>query len=121
MRRMMICRAEEAHQQKQIGMKALSPKLLDLLWHDPEPRELRLREIISERLAANPPPAVEGCVVASYFFAFRTLKLSEAVGEIAYHATSGVKHPPVGSLLEACTAKPAGFDAFDKTNRIGLV
>lgn len=86
-------------------MKTLSPKLLDLLWHDPEPRELRLREIISERLAAKPPPAVDDAIVASYFFAFRTLRLGEAVGEIAYHATSGVKHPPPGSLLEACTGK----------------
>src|SRR5207253_3282833 len=66
-------------------------------------------------------PAVDDCIVSTYFFAFRSLKLTEAVAEIAYHATSGVKHPPRGSLLEACTAKPAGFDAFDKTNRIGLL
>jgi hypothetical protein len=102
-------------------MKALSKKLLDVLWHDSEPRELRLRQIISERLAAKPSPVVDDAIVATYFFAFRTLRLGEAVGEIAYHATSGVKHPPPGSLLEACTAKPAGFDAFDKTNRIGLL
>src|SRR2546427_138810 len=102
-------------------MRALSSKLIELLWHDAEPRELRLRQIVSERLAAKPPPAVDGCIVASYFFAFRSLKLKEAVAEIAYHATSGVKHPPAGSLLDACTAKPAGIDAFDATNRIGLV
>src|SRR5436190_7438038 len=102
-------------------MRALSSKLIELLWHDAEPRELRLRQIVSERLAAKPPPAVDGCIVASYFFAFRSLKLKEAVAEIAYHATSGVKHPPAGSLLDACTAKPAGIDAFDTTNRIGLV
>src|SRR6266566_7154952 len=102
-------------------MRALSSKLTKLLWHDAEPRELRLRQIVSERLAAKPPPAVDGCIVASYFFAFRSLKLKEAVAEIAYHATSGVKHPPAGSLLDSCTAKPAGIDAFDTTNRIGLV
>src|ERR1051325_2923893 len=111
---MMICRPNKTGNIPE--MKTLNSKLLDLLWHDAEPRELRLREIITERLASKPPPAVEGCVVASYFFAFRSLKLNEAVKEIAYHATSGVKHPPAKSLLEACTAKPAGFDAFDKTN-----
>src|SRR6266568_1787943 len=102
-------------------MKAPGSKLLELLWHDAEPRELRLRDIITERLAASPPPAVEDSIVASYFFAFRSLKLNEAVAEIAYHATSGMKHPPPGSLVEACTAKPVGFDAFDHTQRIGLV
>src|SRR5438552_6614275 len=101
-------------------MRALSSKLIDLLWHDAEPRELRLRQIASDRLAAKPPPAVDDCIVASYFFAFRSLKLKEAVAEIAYHATSGVKHPPAGSLLDECTAKAAGIDAFDKTNRLGL-
>jgi len=102
-------------------MKALGSKLLQLLWHDAEPRELRLREIVTERLAASPPPAVEDSIVASYFFAFRSLKLKEAVAEIAYHATSGMKHPPPGSLVEACTAKPVGIDVFDRTQRIGLV
>src|SRR5882724_6466398 len=102
-------------------MKTLGSKLFQLLWHDAEPRELRLREIVTERLAASPPPAVEDSIVASYFFAFRSLKLKEAVAEIAYHATSGMKHPPPGSLVEACTAKPAGIDTFDHTQRIGLV
>src|SRR6266568_2433070 len=102
-------------------MKAPGSKLLELLWHDAEPRELRLRDIITERLAASPPPAVEDSIVASYFFAFRSLKLKEAVAEIAYHATSGMKHPPPGSLVEACTAKPVGIDALDHTQRIGLV
>src|SRR5262245_55187667 len=102
-------------------MKALHSKMLGLLWQDTEPRELALRKIVSERLAAKPPPAIEDAVVASYFFAFRSLKLKEAVTEIAYHATSGVKHPPKGSLLEACTARAAGTDPFDQTNRMGLV
>ena len=102
-------------------MKPLSSKLLRLLWHDAEPRELRLREIIAERMAANPPPLLNDSIVASYFFAFRSLKLKEAISEIAYHATSGIKHPPPGSLLEACTARPAGIDALDHTQRTGLV
>src|SRR5436190_13015763 len=32
-----------------------------------------------------------------------------------------MKHPPPGSLIEACTAKPVGIDAFDHTQRIGLL
>src|SRR5437762_14284521 len=64
---------------------------------------------------------MEGYIVATYFFAFRTQKLVEAVEEISYHATIGVKHPPKGSLLEQCAAKAAGVDEFDATGRIGLL
>ena len=35
-------------------------------------------------------------MVATYFFAFRSLKLAQAVAEISYHATSGIKDPPPG-------------------------
>ena len=48
-------------------------------------------------------------------------KLQEAVAEISYHATSGTKHPPPGSLLEECTGQAAGIDAFDASGRIGLL
>src|SRR5467141_1348891 len=64
---------------------------------------------------------LEDSIVATYFFAFRSFMLSQAAHEIAYHATSGVKNPARGSLLEACTAKAAGIDAFDKTTRLGLL
>jgi len=96
-------------------------RILALLWQDAEPRELELRRIITERLAIGPPPMLEDSIVATYFFAFRSFMLSQAAHEIAYHATSGVKNPARGSLLEACTAKAAGIDAFDKTNRLGLL
>ena len=98
-----------------------SAKTQDLLWYDFARREERLRQLIGERLAARPAPVVDDCVVATYFFAFRTQKLQQAVEEISYHATIGVKHPPAGSLLEACAAKPAGTEPFDRTNRVGLV
>ena len=49
------------------------------------------------------------------------MTLDHAVEEIAYHATSGIKHPPANSLLEACTARSAGVDAFDTSRRIGLL
>jgi ribulose 1,5-bisphosphate carboxylase large subunit-like protein len=75
---------------------------------------------VSERLAASPPPRIENYVVATYFFALRTTHLTDAAEEISYLATSGVHNPPPGSLLDQCSAKPAGVDAFDATGRLGL-
>lgn len=102
-------------------MEAIDPSTLELLWHDADARETRLRQIVTQRLQENPPPQRNDQVVATYFFALRSMTLKEAVGEIAYHATSGVKHPPPGSLLEQCTAEAAGVDAFDSAGRIGLL
>ncbi len=102
-------------------MRSKPAKKSDLLWHDATKREQKLRTLITERLSVRPAPAADDCVIATYFFAFRSQKLQEAVEEISYHATIGVKHPPRGSLLEACAAKPAGIDPFDRTNRVGLV
>ncbi|MCR4412198.1 MAG: RuBisCO large subunit C-terminal-like domain-containing protein [Thermoguttaceae bacterium] len=99
----------------------LDATTLDLLWHDADARETRLREIVEERLALRPPPVMDDQIVATYFFALRTITLDKAASEIAYHATSGVKHPPAGSLLEQCTAKAAGVDPFDASGRIGLL
>ena len=100
-------------------MKAIDSATLELLWHDFDAREERLRAIAADRLAASPPPMIDGQIVATYFFAFRTRTLADSVEEIAYHATSGTHHPPPGSLLDQCTAKPAGVDAWDSTGRIG--
>ncbi len=94
---------------------------LEMFWPDGDAREMRLREVIAERLALQPPPVREDAVVATYFMAMRTLKLEKAVAEIAYHATSGIKNPPPGSLLAQCTAQPAGVDLFDSTGRLGLL
>jgi ribulose-bisphosphate carboxylase large chain len=102
-------------------MTALSPKTLDALWFDADAREDALRAVVAERLAAAPPPALDDAIVATYFFAFRTQKLADAVAEISYHATSGVKNPPPGSLLDRCSARPAGVDPFDSTGRLGLL
>ena len=102
-------------------MNPLSSETLQLLWHDSEPREVRLRKIVTERLAANPPPVMDEHIVATYFFAFRTQTLDHAVQEISYHATIGVKDPPPGSLLAQCAAIPAGVDAFDGSGRLGLL
>jgi ribulose-bisphosphate carboxylase large chain len=94
---------------------------LDMLWHDGDAREMRLRDLVAERLAERPAPQLGDAVVATYFFALRTLTLEQAAEEIAYHATSGIRHPPPGSLLEECTATAAGVDAFDTTGRLGLL
>ena len=93
----------------------------EMLWHDADARDVYLRELIDDRLASNPAPAIDDAIVATYFFAFRTQRLEQAGEEIAYHATSGVRNPPPGSLLEACTAKSVGVDPFDATGRVGLV
>jgi ribulose-bisphosphate carboxylase large chain len=102
-------------------MKPLEPATLQWLWHDADAREARLREVVRDRLAERPPPILDDHVVASYFFAFRSTSLPDAVAEISYHATSGIRQPPPGSLLEQCTGKAAGIDAFDVTGRLGLL
>jgi ribulose 1,5-bisphosphate carboxylase large subunit-like protein len=101
--------------------ESVAATLLDQLWVDLDAREECLREIVTDRLAENPPPQLNDAVVASYFFAFRTQSLSAAVAEISYHATSGIKDPPPGSLLEECSATAAGVDPFDASERIGLL
>ena len=102
-------------------MAQLDSKTLDWMWFDPDARDVRLREIITERLAERPPPVIDDQIVATYFLAQRTMSLEAAAKEISYHATSGTRHPPAGSLLEACTARAVGVDAWDATRRIGLV
>jgi len=102
-------------------MKPVDSPTLDILWHDSDAREVLLREIISERLAESPPPVLDDYIVATYFLALRTLKLDQAVAEISYHATSGVRHPPADSLLEQCSGRSVGLDALDTSGRIGLL
>jgi ribulose 1,5-bisphosphate carboxylase large subunit-like protein len=102
-------------------MKPVPAAVLDKLGFDLDDREERLREIVRDRLAEKPPPRIDDQIVATYFFAFRSQTLDHAVAEIAYHATSGEKHPVPGSLIDQCTAKPAGYDAWDATGRLGLL
>jgi ribulose-bisphosphate carboxylase large chain len=102
-------------------VKPIDSATLDRLWFDFDAREENMRAIATDRLAEKPPPMLDDQIVASYFFAFRTHKLADMVEEIAYHATSGTHHPPPGSLLDQCTAKPAGVDAWDASGRVGLL
>jgi ribulose-bisphosphate carboxylase large chain len=102
-------------------MKSIDSTTLDWLWHDADIREERLRKVVRDRLAEKPPPMLDDQLVATYFFAFRTQTLTEAAREISYHATSGTRHPPPGSLIEQCTGKAVGVDPFDATGRLGIL
>jgi ribulose 1,5-bisphosphate carboxylase large subunit-like protein len=101
-------------------MPHLDKPSADILWQDQDAREVLLRQIVTERLAESPPPRMDDYVVATYFFALRTTQLTDAAEEISYLATSGIHNPPPGSLLDQCSAKPAGVDAFDASGRLGL-
>ncbi len=98
-----------------------SPDSIDLLWHDFDEREETLRRIIAERLTAKPAPLLDDFIVATYFFALRSWSLEHAAKEISYHATSGTKDVAPGSLIEQCTGKLVGVDAWDSTGRLGLL
>jgi ribulose 1,5-bisphosphate carboxylase large subunit-like protein len=102
-------------------MGPITSAALDMLWRDGDAREVVLRTIVAERLKENPPPLLETHIVATYFLALRSLSLADAAIEISYHATSGVRHPTKGSLLEQCSAHAAGVDAFDASGRLGLL
>jgi ribulose-bisphosphate carboxylase large chain len=102
-------------------MTTLTSTILERLWDDFDAREVLLRQVVADRMSECPPPTVPDHVVATYYFAFRTQTLAKAVGEISYHATSGIKNPPKGSLLEQCSAREAGIDPFDSSGRIGLL
>ena len=98
-----------------------SSKTAKLLWFDWDTREEILRRVITERLAESTPKVPKDHLLATYFFALRSWTLEEASKEIAYHATSGIKKQPKGSLLEKCTARMVGTDPFDRTGRMGLL
>jgi len=102
-------------------MNPLTSTTLERLWDDFDARETLLRQVVADRMGESPPPRVPEHVVATYYFAFRTQTLAKAVQEISYHATSGIKNPPKGSLLEQCSARQAGVDPFDASGRIGLL
>src|SRR6266542_3217501 len=103
------------------SVNSLDPATLSLFWHDADAREVRLRQVIAERLAAKPPPVIDDQLVATYFLALRSWSLEQAAKEISYHATSGTKDIPPNSLLAQCTGHAAGVDAFDATGRLGLL
>lgn len=102
-------------------MNHLNSATLDQLRDDFDAREVLLRQVVTDRLGMKPAPSVPDHVVATYYFAFRHQTLEKAVEEISYHATSGIKNPPPGSLLALCSAQQAGVDRFDASGRTGLL
>jgi hypothetical protein len=50
-------------------MQTLDADLLKDLWYDYDAREVALRRVIGERLAARPAPTNDDYVIATYFFA----------------------------------------------------
>jgi ribulose 1,5-bisphosphate carboxylase large subunit-like protein len=101
--------------------KPLGEETLKNLWHDWDRREDCLREVVEDRLRENAPPEQDGQIVATYFLALRSTTLSQAAESIAYHATSGTKNPPPGSLIEECTATAVRVEPFEASERIGLL
>ena len=57
-------------------MTTVDSATLNSLWHDADAREVRLREIITERLTDKPPPLHGDFVVTTY----NTYKKQNAVG-----------------------------------------
>lgn len=102
-------------------MALLTAEHLAAFAFDPDARDTLLRDVITTRLAERPPPRSAEHVVATYFLVLRTGGLAAAAEEIAYHATSGIRHPPPGSLLARCTAQPLGVEPFDSSGRVGLL
>jgi ribulose-bisphosphate carboxylase large chain len=102
-------------------MVFLDSQTLNSLWCDWDAREIRLRQVITQRLAERPPPLIEDAIVATYFLVQRTETLAASGKEIAYHATSGTHDCPAGSLIQQCTARTVDVAPFDTTGRIGLL
>ena len=77
-------------------MPSFDTTTLEILSHDWDAREVRLREIVQERLAICPPPRIDDAVVASYFFVFRSMRLEDAVAKspIMPPAASNTRRSP---------------------------
>jgi ribulose-bisphosphate carboxylase large chain len=91
------------------------------LWFDWDAREVLLRSAVAERLAVRPAPGADDSVVATYFLALRTKSLRQIAEDFSYHATSGIRNPPAGSLLAQCTGQLLDIDAWDGSGRLGLL
>ncbi|MCA1684772.1 MAG: hypothetical protein LC745_02055, partial [Planctomycetia bacterium] len=64
-------------------MRHVDPATMDRLCHDHDAREALLRRVVTDRLLEAPTPDVPGHVVATYFFAFRTMTLGRAAEQIS--------------------------------------
>ena len=108
-------------QRTELRMAFLTSATLDRLRDDFDAREETLEAGRRRPAGRTPAPACPTTSWRPITSHFRSGTLEHAVEEISYHATSGVKNPPAGSLLAQCSAQQAGVDAFDASGRIGLL
>jgi len=102
-------------------MKELGNATLDLMRYDLDRREEVIRQAVYETLDTLPAPDLSEHIVASYFVAAKTMSPAQVGGELCYHLTSGVRKPPSGTLLAACTGQVVDAVSFDAAERIGIV
>jgi len=95
--------------------------VIDALRYDLDARADTIRRFVCERLSAMGRIRSADHIMGVYLVVSRSRDLQAAGGEIAYHMTSGVHHPPAGTLLAECTGEVFAVDAFDPSGRIGLV
>ncbi|HEY3415585.1 MAG TPA: RuBisCO large subunit C-terminal-like domain-containing protein [Armatimonadota bacterium] len=99
----------------------LAPNIREALSTDLDSRAALIRQVVVEQLQERGPVTSPEHVVGAYFVMSRTSTVAEVGETISYHMTSGVHHPPVGSLLEACTGQVLAAEPFDASGRVGLV
>ncbi|HQK92575.1 MAG TPA: RuBisCO large subunit C-terminal-like domain-containing protein [Armatimonadota bacterium] len=95
--------------------------VIEALCYDLDARANTLREYVYERMEAMGPVRSPEHIVGTYLVASRSHTVAETGGEIAYHMTSGVRHPPADTLLAQCTGEVFAQEAFDPSGRMGLV
>lgn len=95
--------------------------VIEALCYDLDARANTLREYVYERMEVVGPVRSPEHVVGTYLVASRSHTVGETGGEIAYHMTSGVRHPPADTLLAQCTGEVFAEEAFDPSGRVGLV
>jgi len=102
-------------------MVRFSDSTLKTITQDLDKREDLIRQAVCDQLAQMPRPDLSEQIVATYFVCARTMKVEQTGREICYHMTSGIRHPPAGSLLEQCTGRVIDSAEFDPSGRVGLV
>ena len=102
-------------------MTSLDDLTLDAMRYDLDERAALIRRVVVERMEARGPVRSPEHIVGAYFVVGRASTVQEVGENISYHMTSGVHHPPAGTLLAECTGRVLAADAFDAAGRVGLV
>ncbi len=96
-------------------------RVVEALRYDLDARADLIRDLVYERMEATGPVASPEHIVATYVVASRSRDLTSVGAEVSYHMTSGTRNPAPGTLLAECTGTVLGTDAFDDSDRVGLV